>query len=34
LRRSMRSKLGKEERRLFLSHLVLVHLLFRNYCIY
>jgi hypothetical protein len=27
LHRSMRSKLGKQERRLFLSHLVLVHLL-------
>jgi hypothetical protein len=33
LRRGMRSKLGKQERRLFLSHLIAIHLLLRNYCI-
>ena len=33
LRGGMRSKLGKQERRLFQSHLTLSHLLLRNYCI-
>ena len=33
LRRSMRSQLGKQERRLFLSHFAVIHLLLKEYCI-